>query len=164
MAADKPAEFVLNQSSPIFAFDEGKTYVAPVALPDAGKRRVLILRSYLNGSWLPDATVFYPNVVFLNEQKQQVRTSGNLALTQHRQWIGPSYYEARILVRPDEAFAVFRAEPLRVGKTVPYEMSGAGTVAPIGGTAVYFPATGRDVRQLPAVAGGRIEVTVNTAP
>lgn len=57
-------------------------------------------------------------------------------------------------------FAVIRAEPLRVGKAVPFWKSAGGAVAPIGGTAVYFPPSGETVRQLPVLASGVIEVMV----
>jgi hypothetical protein len=68
VAADVPRSLTLDQASPLFAFDTGRSYVAAFDLGAVQSPRIVELRSYVLGPLIEKGHVFYPDLVFLDER------------------------------------------------------------------------------------------------
>lgn len=82
-----------GSGSPIFAFDEGKSYFAAFRLPENGRVPGLMFRSYLNGAILSDASVFMPSFVFLDASRKPISVARDVQMHNGSGnfWLGPFY-------------------------------------------------------------------------
>lgn len=65
----------LNENSPAFQFDTGKSYFKAYSLPPyAGPYKVSV-QSYMRGQYIETAYIFVPKLIFLNEKYEVVRAT-----------------------------------------------------------------------------------------
>lgn len=67
LAQDKPLIFDLDQSSPAFLFDSGKSFFKAIRLPDHTLPYKIKIRSYAEGMSIPASHIFYPEILLLKE-------------------------------------------------------------------------------------------------
>jgi hypothetical protein len=60
----------LRSAEPMVKLNEQVVSVIPLMLPVDSSERIIIFRSYINGFWMPTATVMQPEFHFLNENKE----------------------------------------------------------------------------------------------
>lgn len=105
IAENKAVTAVIGKESPIFYFEEGKSYYATFSLPDSGSSRKLKVITYFSTSYLPAANILYPHFQLLNEARQPISKESNISLHAGTDfWAGP-YYEGELIV-PAAAKAV----------------------------------------------------------
>ena len=69
------------EKSPVFRFPEGNGVFAAFVLPQDARGVVLKVRTYVSTSILPMATMFKPNVMFLNAQHEPIEVSRDAPLS-----------------------------------------------------------------------------------
>lgn len=98
IAENKAVTAQIGKESPIFFFEEGKSYYATYSLPDAGSSRKLKVVTYFSTSYLPAANILYPHFLLLNEARQPISKENNISLHYGTDfWAGP-YYEGELIV------------------------------------------------------------------
>lgn len=98
----KELSIQLSKGSPVFIFEEGKSYYTTIAIPESKSARKLNIKSFFSTSYLPEANIFYPYFVFLNESKQPIKSEKNISLRSGSDfWLG-GFYEGSVVV-PVEA-------------------------------------------------------------
>ena len=92
----------LGSGSPIFAFDEGKSYFAAFSLP-SGKVPGVVFRTYLTTEFLPDTSVFVPAFVFLDASKHSLSVVREVPMRRDATnfWLGESF--SGVVAVPDGA-------------------------------------------------------------
>lgn len=83
----------LGSGSPIFTFDEGKSYFAAFKLPDNDRVPGLMFRSYLSGTFFPDVSVFMPSFVFLDASRKPISVASDVQMHKggENMWSGIFY-------------------------------------------------------------------------
>jgi len=109
---------VLDANSPVFAFPEGKSYVAKYSLPPSDG--ALEIRAYLNGQLLPSATAFVPQVLILDSEHRVRQDVKNPKLVQRATTFKGAYWSAAIPVSPDDAYVIIYSTLARDGATIKY--------------------------------------------
>lgn len=164
-------EFTIDQASPAFEFFSGKSFFKAFEIPQATEPYTIMVRSYLVTTVQLTQMVFYPVVVFLNEQHQiahiirpndfQFRNS-----TIRSEPMDPPKVEAIVRIDPARSqpkyMVVFTdLQTLKPGRTVntPANM----TVVPIGNS--YMPIySGGGPRNFGASGTGRLRLFIEPAP
>jgi len=65
----------LNENSPAYQFDTGKSYFKAFELPEWPSPYHLSIRSYMLGDHIDSAYIFYPQIVTLNDDCELVRST-----------------------------------------------------------------------------------------
>jgi len=101
------ADLSIGSGSPIFAFDEGKSYFAAYSLPAGGSVPGLVFRSYLTTTFLPDTSVFMPSFMFLDASKKKISVARDVPMRKGggNFWLGP-YYSGEVTIPKGAAFVV----------------------------------------------------------
>lgn len=71
----EPKSFDLNDKSPAFGFDSGKSYFKAFRLPPYAIPYRIVLRSYMLGDSVDSAYIFCPQVIFLDGKFATVRST-----------------------------------------------------------------------------------------
>jgi maltose operon protein len=162
--------FDLNDQSPAFTFDTGKSYFKAFRLPPFSAPYRIIIRSYILGDDLRSAYIFLPQVTLLNDRNEVTRSTdfrflkleeAGFAETAKETWGIMRKLEGHIDVtaenRQERYLIVFTTEKLLTARmstsrwvSVPIIFPGIVTAIPVGKEEVLVPAS-------PA---GRINVSV----
>jgi hypothetical protein len=98
IAEERELSIQLDKESPIFMFEEGKSYYATIAIPDSKSSRKLHIKTFFSTQYLPQANILYPYFLFLNESKQPIKSEKAISLQSGLDfWQGP-FYEGDIEV------------------------------------------------------------------
>lgn len=98
IAEEKELSIQLSKESPIFMFEEGKSYYATIAIPESRSARKLKIKTFFSTSYLPQANILYPYFVFLDESKQPFRNEKRISLQSGLDfWLG-GFYEGSVVV------------------------------------------------------------------
>jgi hypothetical protein len=68
-------DFDLNENSPAYQFDTGKSYFKAFELPEWSSPYHLSIRSYMLGDHIDSAYIFYPQILTLNDNYEVVRST-----------------------------------------------------------------------------------------
>ncbi|MDR3481565.1 MAG: hypothetical protein P4L91_12745 [Burkholderiaceae bacterium] len=98
MAEEKELSIQLGKESPIFMFEEGKSYYATIAIPDSKSSRILHIKTFFSTSYLPQANILYPYFFFLNESKQPIKSEKAIYLQSGLDFLQGPFYEGNIEV------------------------------------------------------------------
>jgi hypothetical protein len=159
----KPGETIaesIDASSQLFQFSDGRSYTLAVAIGPAPNSRRLLIKSYLSGSWLPSATMFYPKVQLLGANRTPSGPALSVRVAQGNDFFKGGYYATVIDLRPEEHFVVLYSDPETHGKSLPRYNSPAGLTYPLAGSMVTIQGTGA-THMIPSVSAGRLELTLS---
>lgn len=115
-------KFTIDESSPVFLTESGKSYVALVELPPGKAGKVLHFKSLCECLGLRKS-IFIPNVLVLDENHQPLKYL-NFQTRPQTMWDGASY-EGFSSIAPEDRFLFIYSDPAKYGKpaenlSVPY--------------------------------------------
>jgi Maltose operon periplasmic protein precursor (MalM) len=154
---DQEESIRVTEKSLVYEFSEGKSRFAAFEIKQPERVKALDIEMNLSSSWLPAASVFLPNVVFLDSERRVTRVVTEIEVRQIQNFWAGSYYFARVPVLPGERFLVVYADPGLIGQTLPFNNGGAGYVFMAGKTPIYVPG-GASTHQLPRDTVGAIKL------
>lgn len=171
VAFPSTTEFTIDQASPAFEFFSGKSFFKAFEIPQATEPYTIMVRSYLVTTMQLKQMVFYPVVVFLNDQHQiaHIVRPNDFAFrnsTIRSEPMDPPKVEATVRIDPARAqpryMIVFTdLQTLKPGRTV--NTPSSMTVVPIGNT--YMPIySGGGPQNFGASGTGRLRVFIEPAP
>ncbi|MCE9632724.1 MAG: hypothetical protein K8Q92_00890 [Methylophilales bacterium] len=102
LAEGKEVSVEIGKASPLFMFEQGKSFYAAFAVPEPKAVRTIKVKSLLTSVWLPEAGIFYPSFVFLDETNQPIRKDSKFELEEHFALWGGNSYEGTVVL-PVEA-------------------------------------------------------------
>ena len=161
LALDAVGRYDIDDKSPLFVFDTGRSFVLPLALPMHGTPYVIELRSYVLGDQPQTGQVFYPVALVLDEQHRVLsrheteglaiaRASHQEAIDENR-WGLPLRLELDIVVDdPAARYLVIHTTARQLGAT---STATVKTVVP-----VIVPGL------VTALPGGEEQVTIVHSP
>jgi hypothetical protein len=79
---NESVSITLGNANSIIRLNERVVSVIPLALPADSADKAIIFRSYINGLWMPVATVLQPEFHFLNESKELLTSVKDIPLYQ----------------------------------------------------------------------------------
>lgn len=94
----KDISITLDKASPIYLFDGEKSYYAALDIAQPGSFRMLNFKSYFSSSYLPAATVLYPQFVFLDDTKQPISGIKSYRFEPGSDFFLGPFYEGNIIV------------------------------------------------------------------
>lgn len=96
----------LDSESPTFMFEDGKSYYSALIIPDLGSPHKLNVKTYLTSDYLPSTSVVAPNFLFLDSNKQPLKTTKSFRLDPGVDfWLG-GYFEGNVIVPAETAYLV----------------------------------------------------------
>lgn len=129
----------VNANSPRYKFSDSTTHFVAVGLPGKEENRLLRIKTYVNGIWMPSATVLIPQLMLLNSERKPIRTITDLKLIQKSDfWLG-GYWEAAIQLKPGEQYAAIYGATPENGKYIPRYDRSTGYAFSTGSSVVFVP-------------------------
>src|SRR3990172_9604712 len=145
----------LNEKSPAFQFDTGKSFFKAYSLPPYTSPYMIRVQSYMYGDYFDFAHIFVPRLIFLNEKYEIVRATDpwnfRLKKADHFETWGLRYkivgdIDVSEENRNEKFFIVITTEELLQGKTlvsalmtVPIPLAGVMLPIPVGEKEVLVP-------------------------
>jgi hypothetical protein len=171
LPAQGPALFDIDERSPLFAFDTGRSFVLAVELPPLSPPYVVRIKSFALGDHIKESQIFFPAVLVLDERHAvlsrhvpppsvSLRTADFTEATTENRWglglklewdLPIEHPAARYLVVHTTAEALAMAQKHRVPRFVPMILPGLVTTLPTGQ---------EEVVEVPHSAFGRISLRV----
>jgi len=139
---------------------DGRSLAIAVAVGSANGTRKMLVKSYLSGSWLPSATMFYPKVQVLGADRKPSRPALVVKVTQGNDFFKGSYYATIVDLHPEDHFVVIYSDVETKGKSLPYYNSPSGITYPQAGSLITIQGTGA-THMIPSASVGRLELTLS---
>jgi hypothetical protein len=100
------ADLTLGSRSPLFDFEQGRSYFGAYSLP-SGNVPGLVFRSYLTSEFLPATSVFMPSFIFLDKDKKAVSAALDVAMNDGGTnfWLG-LFFVGTVSVPPSAAYVI----------------------------------------------------------
>lgn len=102
----------------------------------------MLVKTFINGIWLPSATVLVPEVLLLDSQRKPTRKLTDLRLAQGTDFWRGGYWTAAIAFQANERFAIIYAADSTRGHHVTRSERNPGFGFMAGGNFVYVPGVG----------------------
>ena len=160
LRAGESATLSVDESSQLFEFADGRSLAIAVAVGSANGTRKMLVKSYLSGSWLPSATMFYPKVQVLGADRKPSRPALVVKVTQGNDFFKGSYYATIVDLHPEDHFVVIYSDVETKGKSLPYYNSPSGITYPQAGSLITIQGTGA-THMIPSASVGRLELTLS---
>jgi maltose operon protein len=111
--------FDINERSKVYEFEVGKSYFAAVEIrPNSTEFEIT---TYIVGNWIPTTHVFWPSIIFLDENHVPLRTLNSVTMRRGLNMHlirGNIDWSANILIKPEEKYAVIYTSPRNVGHQI----------------------------------------------
>lgn len=156
----------LDENSPAFQFDTGKSYFKAYSLPPYAGPYMISVQSYMHGQYIETAHIFVPRLIFLNEKYEVVRATDSRDFRLDRADLSETWGLRFKIVgsiniseenRNDKFFIVMTTEEHLQGKT---SITIPRTVPiPLAGSMLPIPAEEKAV-SVPNSPVGRIKIGV----
>ncbi|MEH8019451.1 hypothetical protein MN202_19630 [Rheinheimera muenzenbergensis] len=111
------------ERQPVFPFEQGKSYYIALQRPE--KAEFIEVVSWINGSFIPSATLVYPVVTVLDEQKAKLTTlrpkeywRNGLSIKPHP--VSVPYYSVRFRLPDAARYVLIHTTPDMVKEFTPY--------------------------------------------
>jgi len=153
-------DYDIDERSPTYDFAEGRSYFVAVALPS--DTRKLLITTHLVGGWIPTAQVFWPVLLFLNQNHEPTRTMKQVEMDRSMSWQplrGGPIWSADIKVEPGEQFLVIYTLQAYVGRKIAAAGPSQGFVFSGGAGPTYVP--GSSTKYSTVGPGGYISINVH---
>jgi hypothetical protein len=163
LSDSKPIALNFGNKSPVFISDSIKTYAGGARFAPVASERIMVVKTYLSGQWLPRATVMIPAVVVRNSALRTERTVERSMVSSGSEFFAGGYYVFAFPVFANEDEAYFFADTKLLGKSIkwvngPRQMN---YVLPYGTVPTESSATSFDI---PIVPTGKLKVTFSESP
>lgn len=150
----------IDESSQLFRFPEGNSYVLSLSLGGGAVPRSLLVKSYLSSTWLPSATMYFPKFQFLDRDRKPSRPAVSVQVTQANHFLKGGYYYTTLDVRADEQFVVVYSDATTHGNKLLYDNGSSAQTYPLSGSFVTVQGPGI-THMIPSVAIGKLEVSLS---
>lgn len=148
----------IAETLPVFNFQTGNSHFLAFELPKSNTARPLRTESYLSSSYLPSASVFAPNFIFLNQEKKVNRIVDAPSMRQQNDFWKGGFYVAQVEVQPGDQYVVIYADVNRIGRSITFDNGSTGQVIMAGTTPIYIAGSGRNFRQIPFDTTGDLTI------
>jgi hypothetical protein len=108
---------------PVFNFEQGRSYYIALQRPENAEFVEVV--SWINGSFIPGATLVYPIATVLDEQKVKLTTirpkeywRNGLSIKPHA--VSVPYYQVRFRLPENARYVLIHTPPEMVEETTPY--------------------------------------------
>lgn len=141
MPTNDEFKFSVGPRDKAYLFPSGMSYFKSFRLPDFTESKLMEVRTYLVGDWIPTAHVFLPFVLFLNESHTLIGDPVVPELYYDEGWWEGSRWTGVVDVPSDAAYVVFFTTPDLVNKKISLG-STSGYAYTTGTGTVYVPPSG----------------------
>lgn len=129
----------VSANSPRYKFSDSTTHFVAIGLPSKEENRLLRIKTYVNGIWMPSATVLIPQLMLFDSERKPIRTITDLKLIQKSDfWLG-GYWEAAIPLKSGEQYAAIYGATPENGKYIPRYDRSTGYAFSTGSSFVFVP-------------------------
>jgi hypothetical protein len=154
----KQHKFDIDESSPAFNFPGGKSYFVAISLGSDAKQLTLITR--MVGGFIPTSYVFWPSLMFLDENYKPTRTLQQIPMRRTNDLVsltmGGPIWIAEFPLALGERYCIAYTLRSRLDNPIPIDTPGAGYVFNGGSGPTYVPMGGTHFST--SAAGGSISM------
>jgi maltose operon protein len=162
---EEPVEIDINSESPMFDFPEGRSFFAAFNLPREANN--IEFMTGVNGIWLPTATVFMPQFLFLDESSNPMATVSEITVRQAIPMFEPafgttSYWSGRFYIPKGARKLVMYASAKRLGETITHRKLESGSVYLLGTIPVITPGGREITHKIPFSSVGSVKLRIRS--